>query len=605
MCGIVGFTGPGHERIEPMLDALRHRGPDGTAHWHDRNFSLGHARLAILDPRPEGNQPFWNDDRTIAIVFNGEIFNFRELTKEEGFACRTGTDTEVLLKLYEREGIACVSRLRGMFAFAVLDLRSDTLLLARDPNGINPLYVRRDGPHIAFASEMRSLLRWKPERPAIDRTSLSRYLRLQYVPGPRTLCEGIESLPPGTILTWKDGKEDRRVLEPRDERAAFRSKRDFTEAFPSIMDDAVRAHLISDRPVGLYLSGGIDSSILLHHMAGHASKPIKTFTIRFDATEREGGKRFNTDADLAKLTAAHYGTDHHEMFLSAEEFRDTYRAVARSLDQPNANSVAVAQAMLAREAKKSVDVALSGTGGDELFGGYPRYRIARILQLLSPIPGPLRSALGRMLGHPPDVLSLKPGPALAERLLARPLDEGRSVVRGDWFDPDTVTTLFNERFDRVQTLDPLRACMEFDRRLWLVDEALRLSDATSMASGLECRVPFVDRAIIAAAHATPSRWHVGPRRTKALLKDAYRPLLPAHLYTLPKASFFPPMAKWLRRECAPLAEEMLEHPRLKEYFDMDAVRALYEAHRDHRGYHVHLLSSLIQLSHWFDTVYDA
>jgi asparagine synthase (glutamine-hydrolysing) len=349
----------------------------------------------------------------------------------------------------------------------------------------------------------------------------------------------------------------------------------------------------------------MDSSILLHHMAQHASGPVRTFTMRFEASEEEGAKRLNTDADLAALTAKHYGTQHTELLLTADLYREHYRRTARALDQPNADAVSVAQVLLSQEAKKSVDVILTGAGGDELFGGYPRYRIARILDAAKMVPPGLRALAGRFLGHPPDVLRLSPGPALAERLLARPIEEVASVARGEWFDPRAATRLFEQHYDGLPENDPVRAFMEFDRHLWLIDESLRLADATTMAHGVEGRVPFLDPRVIAASLGSPAAWHVESKRTKALLKDAYRGILPDHLYTLPKASFFPPLAKWIRREAAPLVEEMLAHKRIAERFDTDALRKVFEDHKTKKRYGLHILSTLTQLACWFDEVYDA
>jgi asparagine synthase (glutamine-hydrolysing) len=354
----------------------------------------------------------------------------------------------------------------------------------------------------------------------------------------------------------------------------------------------------------------MDSSIVLYHMSEHTRGPVKSFTVRFDATEEEGAARFNTDADLAKKTAEVFGADHRELVLTAEMYRDAYEDTARSLDQPNADSVSVAQFLLARMAKEHVDVVLTGAGGDELFGGYPRYRIARIIQALRAIPGPVRGAMGAMFGYPADVLRLNPGPLLAERLLARPESEGLRIARGDWFDGLAARAIFEDHFDALKFSPKLntggvRPFMEADRHMWLVDESLRLTDATTMGSGVEARVPFVDERVIAAAHATPGRWHVNFRDTKVLLKETYREILPDHLFTLKKASFYPPLSKWLRREAYPLVERMLEHPRIAEFFNVDELRIIAEEHRTKKAYHLHTLSSLIQLSFWFDTVYDA
>lgn len=605
MCGICGFFGEDQQKIDRMTSALVHRGPDGNATQVIQGASLGHARLAILDPTPEGDQPMWNDAKTAAIVYNGEIFNYRELKERYHLDCKTGTDTEVLLKLYDKKGMSFVSDLRGMFAFGIYDTRTQTWHLARDPSGIKPLFVAYPNGKLHFASEMRSLMSALPQKPALDMQSLSLYLRLQYVPGPQTLCTGITSLPPGTVLSWSVKGERREVVQPDVPQIHYASKGAFKDQFPLLMDRVVIDHLISDRPIGIFLSGGMDSSIVLHHMAQNSPEAVKTFTVRFEATKDEDAKRFNRDAELAALTAKHYSTDHQEITLTAQMCREVYADSACAMDQPNSDSVAMAQYVLAREAKKKVDVVLCGAGGDELFGGYPRYRVAKILHTLWSVPPSLRATAGNAFGYPSDVLMLSPGAALAERLLARPIDELQNIVLGNWFDGKATTDWCADRMNRLHLhRDPVREFMEFDRRTWLVDESLRLTDAMTMASGLECRVPFLDPLVIEASHGTKSDWHVGMRRTKCLLKDTYRKILPSHLFSLSKASFYPPLAKWIRRECAPLVQETIEHPRMRELFDMDKVNTLFQLHREHKGYYLHTLSTLTQLRCWFEKVYD-
>ncbi len=334
MCGITGFSGDDKNRIEAMTKALVHRGPDGNAVLTTHGVSLGHARLAILDPSSAGAQPMWNERKSVVIVYNGEIFNYRELKTAEKLTCRTGTDTEVMLKLYEKHGIDFVRLLRGMFAFGLYDTEKKTWYLARDESGIKPLFVSYPGGVLHFASEMRALMAGLPKKPELNLGALSHYLRLQYVPGPETLCEGIESLPRGTILEWNEGRETRRHFRSAVSVPSFASKDEFREYFPELMDMAVRDHLVSDRPLGIFLSGGMDSSIVLHHMVRHSQKPVKTFTVRFEATDDEDAARFNRDADAAKLTALHYGTDHREIVLTADECRNVYRDCARASDQP-------------------------------------------------------------------------------------------------------------------------------------------------------------------------------------------------------------------------------------------------------------------------------
>lgn len=604
MCGIAGFYGENRVKIERMTAALAHRGPDGNAILVANGASLGHARLAILDPSPVGDQPMWNEEKTAVIVYNGEIYNYRELRISENLDCRTGTDTEVLLKLYEKYGMDFVKLLRGMFAFGIYDVRKKEWHLARDSSGIKPLFITYFEHKLHFASEIRSLVTSLAAKPALNYRSLSQYLRLQYVPGPETMYEGVESLAPGTILTWSEQGEKRYSFSVKIPSVHYASPQEFSEHFPAVMDKAVKDHLISDRPVGIFLSGGMDSSILLHHMCNHAQKPVKTFTVRFEAAQEEDEKRFNMDAVIAKQTAQHYGTDHHEIVLTAELCRDIYRNTARSLDQPNADSVAMAQFVLAREAKKHVDVVLSGSGGDELFGGYPRYRIAKILHALRWLPDRARSFGGAAFGFPSDVLSMQPGPELAERLLARPTNELLSLIAGDWFDPKATTQLFEQKFDELKEYDVLRAFMEFDRKLWLVDESLRLSDAVTMASGLECRVPFLDPLVIAASHGTASDWHVGFRTTKKLLKETYYPILPHSVRSIKKASFYPPLAKWFRRECGELMEETIAHPTMQKLFKMDIVEQIFTRHKNHQQYALHTLSTLTQLRCWLETIHE-
>jgi len=440
-------------------------------------------------------------------------------------------------------------------------------------------------------------------------------MTLQYVPGPETMCEGIEQMPPGTILERKNGKSTFITFSPEvGKPPALHSKLFFKQNFPALMDNVVRDHLVSDKPLGIFLSGGVDSTVVLHHMSNHAQKPIKTFTVRFDATKDEGEERFNQDANLAKKTAEHYGTDHTDLLFTAEECRRVYSESARALDQPNADSVAMAEFVLAHAAKKEVDVVLCGAGGDELFGGYPRYRIARILGALQHVPG--RKLLGLLPGIPHDLLSMHPGPQLALRLLGRPEEENRNICK-EWFNYSASKTFFEDRFNALadpacpaksalggRSGDPVRFLMEFDRHTWLPDESLRLADAVTMAHGLECRVPFLDPRIIAASLSTLAAWHVGWWTTKKLLKETYTPLLPPHFREIKKACFFPPLAKWIRRECSSLVEKSFDHPRIRELFDVDVLRRLLIDHRHHRGYALHPLSSVTQLRYWFEGIED-
>lgn len=593
MCGIAGIAAENPAAIRKMVEVLVHRGPDGNSVVVEKGASLGHARLAILDPSPRSDQPMWNKERTKVIVFNGEIYNFRELRASENLECTTTSDTEVVLKLFEKYGTKMLPRLHGMFAGAIYDTETREWTLFRDAQGIKPLYIATINGVLHFASEMRALMTAFPMKPALNMQALSAYLRMQYVPGPMTMCEGIESLPPGTVLRWKDGTESRTSFVAE----ATNVKSTLME----VVQAAVHAEMVSDRPIGIFLSGGMDSSIVLHHMCEKATAPVRTFTVRFEATEEEGAKRFNADADLAALTAKHYGTEHTELLLTAEMFRDAYRDTSLALDMPNSDHVSVAQYLLAKEAKKSVDVVLTGAGGDELFGGYPRYRITRVLSDLRWIPSSVRG-LGGMLGYPADVLRMSPGSALMERLLTRKASEWQEVVKGTWFDPSVATQVFQQRYADLSG-DDLTQAMECDRTLWLIDESLKLVDGTTMASGLEARVPLLAPSVLAHARSIPSKRHVTWSQTKKTLRETYRHALPEHLFTLKKASFYPPLAKWLRREAEPLIQDALQSPFIQEYFDVHRIRVIAEEHKQKKRYALHLLHGVIQLSAWHSTVW--
>lgn len=598
MCGIAGCIGEHEGTIARMTQALVHRGPDGHATYVGHGVSLGHARLAILDPSPAANQPMWDNERQVVIVFNGEIFNYREIAKARGFTCRTGSDTEVLLHLFKADGANFLQSVRGMYALAIYDTRSRELWLARDPSGIKPLYTRVIGNEWYFASEVRSLLQASTSKPEINYDALSLYMHLQYIPRPHTLCVGISSVEPGTLIHIQNNTASVQKLTNIPTPWKAKSKADLMTNLPQYMQECVSEHLVSDKPVGIFLSGGMDSSILLHHMAQVVSTPIRTYTARFAATAAEGAARFNADADLARLTSQAYNTLHTEVLITAETYQQAFRACVGALDQPNSDHVSIAQYLLAQAAKPHTDVILTGAGGDELFGGYPRYRIAKILQSFQWVPPSLRRLAATIGGFPPDVSSSQPGPALWARLLGQPADAIHTFAKS-WYQPNILQGHFEPYFTPQ---DAVRQAMEVDRHTWLIDESLKLTDGTTMASGVEARVPFLDQRLIGLVCNTPGDWHVNLRRTKTLLKDTYRPLLPPHLYTLPKASFYPPMAKWIRRETRPIIDQALAHPWIQELFDTNVLQKQFQDHIERRGYHLHSLFGIAVLAAWYDEV---
>ena len=354
MCGICGCTTEDTPLVEQMLNTITHRGPDDRGVHVANGVSLGHMRLAILDPSPNGKQPMLSKSGTTSIVFNGEIYNFKELIQTHNLQCTTGSDTEVLLLLYEKLGIRFVHELRGMFAFALHDTKEQKLYLVRDPHGMKPLYYTVQNSVLYFASETKAILQALPTKPAINTQALSLYFTHQYVPRPYTLLQDVDAVENGAVLEWQGS--NLRTIDQITAYSPGKYANASSEQITQVLNESTVAHLISDKPVGLFLSGGLDSTILLHHIAATGVSNLQTFSVRFDVAASEQSAKFNTDADIAKRTAEYYGTEHNEVHITAEEFAAAYSSSAKYLDQPNANPTAPIQYLLAKAIKQKVDV---------------------------------------------------------------------------------------------------------------------------------------------------------------------------------------------------------------------------------------------------------
>lgn len=603
MCGICGCTAVNKTAVSAMVSALGHRGPDAQNTWVQHGVSFGHTRLAILDPTPAGVQPMHSTSGNTTIVFNGEIYNFKALIQQFNLQVTTRTDTEVLLALYEKIGIECIQYLRGMFAFALFDHVKNTVYLARDPHGLKPLYYTQQGSILYFASETKALLKALPNRPSINAEALSLYVRHRYVPCPHTLLNGVYSARPGEVLQWSNGAL--KTLQ------VYRShpNKPYSPVTPqgikNVLQESVAAHLVSDKPIGLFLSGGLDSSICLYHMREAGVTNIKTFTVRFAIEPGEGEEKFNADATIAKRTAGLFETDHTEITITAKDCAAAYAEAAYFLDQPNANPTAVVQYLLSKKAKQAVDVVLTGIGGDELFGGYGHYRIARILQLLQWVPPAMRSSIGSLFGKSSDLWQTALGAPFIERMRIMPANKANALLAGDWFADSMNTQNIQQHYAAIKSHNTVHAIMEYDRLGWLADEALHLADASTMGAGLEARTPFLDTNVLALAHTINPAKHSTLKTTKALLRNAYADVLPVEVVQLRKAGFFPPFAKWVRRDCKPLLDEALESTYLESYFNKSAMQSLAAKHHTGEQYAFHELTMLIQLHYWFKEIYNA
>jgi asparagine synthase (glutamine-hydrolysing) len=604
MCAINGFTGEDAALLAAMNAATAHRGPDGSGAFVGDGVSLGHNRLAILDLRPEAGQPMSTPDGRFTIVFNGEIYNFADLKAElSGYVFRTTGDTEVVLAALATWGEAALPKLSGMFALALLDRRDGSLLLARDRAGVKPLYYSRDGGRLIFSSEMKAILAAGVPR-TIDRDALDAYLRLGYVPGTDTMLASVKKLAPGHRLRWRAGVAEISRFAPDAPAPVDRPFAESARAVEAAVDAAVRRELVADRPVGIYLSGGIDSSVVLD-AASRVHPGISTFSVGFELDADEEPDRFNADAALAERTAKIYGAAHQTFYVGAGEVLPALALAARHLDEPVSNPTVAPMALLAARVKSTgVAVALVGDGGDELFGGYERYRWSARADLYQKLPGAARRALA--LGVPA-LAKLDDAPGVGRyarfHFIKEPLVRevsGEAYRGGEGF-----RASFAERFlsgADAENGDFGRAFMSADRRSWLVDEALLRGDKMSMSHGLEIRVPLLDDLVADEADRTPTAHKVGIFGTKRVLKEAFRSRLPSFLLSQQKRGWFSPGAKWLRRgPVADLARAALLpgfHAPTDPLFDWPAVSRMLEAHVSKERYLFPSLWGLLAFRLW-------
>ena len=584
ICGIVSTSGPAdRDKLARMSAKLLHRGPDSDGKFVEGAVGLAARRLAIIDLET-GDQPISNEDGTVHVVQNGELYNYPELRAElerAGHRFRTHGDTEVLVHLYEQEGPAFARRLRGMFAVALWDTTRRRLVLARDRYGIKPLYYRADADGLEFASELRSLPRGE-----IDLDALEAFLAFNSIPAPLTIFREARKLPPGHVLVWEDGKLSlERYARPapvpvedlRDDDEA-----ELIEELRSRLRDSVRAHLLADVPVGVLLSGGIDSAALAALASQESAEPVRTFSIGFEE------RSFDELAD-ARLVAERYGTRHRELVLRPDAAL-LLPALADAFDEPFADSSALPTYLVSQLAAEDVKVALSGEGGDELFGGYYTY----VADLLAERAGGLATLARPLVERLPASTARASFDYKAKRFVRGahlpPLErhhawkeifsaDARAELTGrrHAFDP---VDLYRERYAETEGAEPLARLQDVDLGIYLVDDLLVKTDRASMAHSLEARVPFLDPVVTNFALGLPARHRVRGLRKKVLLRKAVAPLVPSRIVRGKKRGFSIPAAAWLRGELEPFARETLsaETVRRQGFFRPEVVTALIDRH---------------------------
>ncbi|HEY2592760.1 MAG TPA: asparagine synthase (glutamine-hydrolyzing) [Chloroflexota bacterium] len=620
MCGITGVAGS--LRTEPVVlrqmnDKLRHRGPDGEGTFWSDDVGLAMRRLAIIDLNT-GDQPIFNEDHTVCVVYNGEIYNFLELRAElegRGHRFATNADTEVIVHAYEEFGPDCVERLWGMFVLALWDSRRQLLLLARDRLGKKPLvyYADPSAGGVAFASELQALLAHPGVPREIEPSAIDDYLTYLYVPAPTTAYRDVRKLPPGHRLIWQAGRVS---VEPY-WRVRFGDKRAISEPeavdeFGTLLRDAVRRRLIADVPLGAFLSGGMDSSSVVAEMAELSTTPVKTFSIGF-------GERDFDELRYARQVAQRFGTDHHEMVVEPRAL-EVLPTLVRHYGEPYGDSSAIPTYYVAQMTRQHVTVALNGDGGDELLAGYERHWAARIAARYDTIPRFVRHGLIRPL------VPLLPEPR-QRRAFMRRAKRFMAAAHLPVFDrylhwvgaytPAQKQWLYTLEFAELlhgndsgrwlrealapePRLDPVDAVVRADTLLYLPEDLLAKVDIASMANSLEARSPFLDHRLVEFCASLPSRLKLRGRTSKWLLRSLMRDRLPPDILARPKMGFGVPVGEWLRGDLRPLLEDTLFSPTAlgRGYFRPEAVRALVDEHLTRRADRTSHIWALLMLELW-------
>jgi asparagine synthase (glutamine-hydrolysing) len=626
MCGISGRinykTGApvAADTLTAMCELIRHRGPDGQGIWTDGAVGLGHRRLAVIDPSSAGRQPLQTTDGRLTITYNGEIYNFQELRREleqHGYRFVSRTDTEVILHAYRHYGVDCLARLRGMFAFAIWDAQEQRLFAARDRVGKKPFYYREDADGLSFASEPKAFLAEPSFTAEADPEALFHYLSFQYVPSPMSAFRGLQRLPPAHYLIVDRGRVSiERYWTLRYMPKEVMSDADATEQIGADLAEATRIRLVSDVPLGAFLSGGLDSSLIVALMARAGAGRVKTFSIGFDEAD------YNELA-YARLVAEHFGTDHHETIVRPDAVAILPKLVWH-YNEPFADSSAIPTFYLAEMTRRHVTVALTGDAGDENFAGYERYVASRLASYLDVIPHAVRSGLARG-GQALSSGAGRPTRRRLQRFLEAAADS-RARRYARWMfhfdDPrkrDICTpeflakagsldssAEFESLFASASGKDLIDITLEADVRSYLPDDLLVKVDIATMAYGLEARSPLLDHVVMERVARLPVHFKLRGSVKKYLLKRIARTLLPAQIIDRPKMGFGVPLERWFRGPLREFAHDVLLGSRFRErgYFRMSAVEQLLRQHETGARNCHYQLWNLLVLELWHQTFID-
>jgi len=619
MCGISGLANCGdHETLARMTSIQAHRGPDDFGLWEQRfpdgsYFALGSRRLAILDLSPDGHMPMCNPQRTLWITYNGEVYNFRELRRElraQGHQFVSESDTEVVLHLYEAEGPDCVKRLNGMFAFAICDLRSSrpALFMARDHFGVKPFYYAHHGNRFAFASEIKALLQVPGIEAELDPESLHQYLTFLWVPDPATMFRGIFKLPAGHYAVFRDGQLELTkywdLTFPPADATYTRSEDELAEEIRERFRRSVEGQMVSDVPIGAFLSAGLDSSSIVAMMARARRQPVRTYTITFPPKYRVGENALD-DPEVATRLAGALGCENQRIVVEPD-VADLLPRLTWHMDEPTADPAIIPAYLVCREARKQATVLLSGVGGDELFAGYRKHSAHYWAEAYQRVPASVRRLLaGAVAGLP----SLRGTAAKGRLRLLKKMTRSASlspverfVMNCTYLDSGQKDLLYapawgreilgsdpavrhRESFAQVEGSDFLNQMLYLDTKIFMTSLNLTYNDKMSMASSVEVRVPFLDRQL-----AEFVAWNVPPKlklkgffrpTTKYIFRQAMKDILPREVLAQPKAGFAAPIDYWLAHDLKEMTDDLLSESRIRRrgLFQPEAVRGLVEQHR--------------------------
>jgi asparagine synthase (glutamine-hydrolysing) len=627
MCGICGVVGFGNaDLVRRMRDSLAHRGPDsaGDVFFTRENVGLGHRRLRIIDLSPDADQPMTQEDGTIWIVFNGEIYNFSELRQDlekRGHRFKSRSDTEVILHLYEELGAACIARLNGIFAIAIYDRPRRKLILARDHLGVKPLYYHHAGARFIFGSELKALLVSGIYSRELNYQALWDYFTYLYVPCPDTLFQGIFQIPPAHLMEldlrtnerrlwqyWRADDEDVSGAQNDNHQTYEDSKAELRE----LLTDSVRRQMISDVPLGVFLSGGIDSPILTGLMAQFSPRKVKTFTIVFYG---KGVEPYN-EQQAARAVAEKFATEHHEIPVDISNPAEMLELVDH-FDQPFGNPTFYLMYLISKHTRTEATVALCGAGGDELFAGYPRYRAVAATRWLRWLPGPVLAGMrgmAHMVRHNQRATRLH---RVAQFLGGLDRDEARQFVNWVYFldEPEKSLLMNAARANKLLASERvIRSCLlgrrlpdagnrvlHVDVQTFLVDNILEYTDKMSMASALEVRVPYLDPRFVQRSLRIPFRHKLCGAVGKALLRDAFADLLPESNSHLPKKGFNAPLALWMRERLDTYFDRHMSRPAVENQgiLNWDYLQRLRGDHRDGRRDNSYPLFGILMFDVWY------